>query len=117
MELLKGLNLLVRFLLELCMLAAVGYWGFKTHSGWALKILFGIGLPLLIAVIWGTLMAPRSAHRLSGVPFLVMDLVLLGSGAVALYASGQWTLAWVYAVTLLVSEILMWVWKQNGLPS
>jgi hypothetical protein len=112
MDVLKGINLGVRFLLELCMLAGVGYWGFKTHSGWAMKILFGIGLPILIAVLWGYFMAPRSAHRLSGVPFTIMDIILLGSGAVALYASGQTTLAWIYALVLVVSEILRLVWKQ-----
>ena len=112
MEALKGINLLVRFLLELCMLAAVSYWGFKTHSSWALKILFGIGLPILIAAIWGIFIAPKSMHRLSGVPFTIMDFILLGSGAGALYASGQVTLAWIYAVALIVSEILRLAWKQ-----
>ena len=112
MELLKGINLLVRFLLELSMLAAVGYWGFKMHSGGVVKILFGLGLPILIAVIWGYFMAPKSTHRLTGIPFLLMDIVLLGSGAVALYASGQRTLAWMYAIVLITSEILKWVWKQ-----
>jgi hypothetical protein len=112
MNILKGINLGVRFLLELSMLAAVGYWGFKTHSSWAMKILFGIGLPILIAVIWGYFMAPKSTHRLSGIPFTIMDFVLLGSGAVALYASGQMTLAWVYAVVLVISEVLRLVWKQ-----
>jgi hypothetical protein len=112
MNALKGINLGIRFLLELSMLAAVGYWGFKTHSSWAMKILFGIGLPVLIAVIWGYLMAPRSAHRLRGIPFTVMDFILLGSGAVALYASGLPTRAWIYAAVLVISEILRLVWKQ-----
>src|SRR5512133_1990695 len=112
MSALKGLNLLVRFLLELCMLASVGYWGFTTHSGWAMKILFGMGLPVLIAVIWGYFMAPKSTHRLSGMPFTIMDIVLLGSGAVALYASGLTSLAWIYAIVLVISEILRLVWKQ-----
>jgi hypothetical protein len=112
MNTLKGINLGVRFLLEMSMLAAIGYWGFKTHSSWPMKILFGIGLPILMAVIWGYFMAPRSTHRLSGVPFTVMDIILLGSGAVALYASGQTSLAGIYAVVLFISEILRLVWKQ-----
>ncbi len=77
-----------------------------------MKLLFGIGLPVLLAVIWGYFMAPRSTHRLSGIPFTVMDIILLGSGAAALYASGQVNLAWVYAVVLIVSEILRLAWKQ-----
>jgi hypothetical protein len=112
MNALKGINLGVRFLLELCMLASIGYWGFKMHAGWAMKILLGIVLPVLIAVIWGYFMAPRSAHRLSGIPFAVMDMILLGSGGVALYASGLVNLAWIYAVVLIVSEVLRVVWKQ-----
>ncbi len=94
------------------MLAAVVYWGFKTHSGWALRILFGIGLPVLLAVIWGYFMAPRSTHRLRGIPFTIMDIILLGSGAAALHASGLPTLAWIYAAVLVISEILRLVWKQ-----
>ncbi len=112
MNALKSINLGVRFLLELFMLASLSYWGFKTHSGWAMKILFGVGLPLLMAVAWGYLMAPRSAHRLSGIPFTVMDIILLGSGAAALYASGQVNLAWIYAVVLVVSEVLRLIWRQ-----
>jgi len=112
MDILKGLNLLVRFLLELCMLAAVGYWGFKTHSGWLLKILFGIGLPVLIAVLWGLFFAPKAVYPLSGASPMALSLILLGSGAIALFASGKPTLGWAYAVVLLVNEILLKVWKQ-----
>jgi hypothetical protein len=66
----------------------------------------------VLAVIWGYFMAPRSAHRLSGIPFTIMDIILLGSGAVALYASGQINLAWTFAAVLVISEILRLVWKQ-----
>lgn len=112
MDVLKGINLAVRFLLELCMLAAVGYWGFETQSGWAMKLILGIGLPLLIAVIWGLFVAPRAIYPLSGIPNLVLALILLGSGAVALFASGNSTLGWVYAITLIVNQVLLVVWKQ-----
>jgi hypothetical protein len=77
MDVLKALNLLVRFLLELCMLAAVGYWGFKTHSGWTMKIIFGIGLPVVIAVLWGLFIAPKATYPLSGISYLTLELILL----------------------------------------
>ena len=112
MNALKGLNLLVRFLLELCLLAAVGYWGFKTHSGWAMKIVFGIGLPILIAVLWGLFIAPRAIYPLSGISYLVVELILLGSGAVALFASGKPNLGWIYMVVLVVNKVLLIIWKQ-----
>lgn len=112
MNILKSLNLLVRFLLELCMLAAVGYWGFKTQSSWPLKILLGIGLPILIAVLWGIFLAPKATHPLSGVSFLALELILLGSGAAALFASGRVTLGWVYIIIMVVNTVLLSVWKQ-----
>jgi hypothetical protein len=66
MDILKMLNVLLRFLLELCMLAAAGYWGFKTGSGWAMKAILGIGLPVLLAVLWGIFVAPKAVYPLHG---------------------------------------------------
>ncbi|HVN16101.1 MAG TPA: YrdB family protein [Anaerolineales bacterium] len=112
MDVLKMLNLAVRFLLELCLLVVVGYWGFKTQSGWLMKILFGIGLPVLIAVLWGTFLAPKATHPLSGASFLALELVLFAAGMLSLFASGQPTLGWIYAITVIVNKILLVVWKQ-----
>lgn len=116
MDVLKVLNLTVRFLLELCMLAAVGYWGFKTQSGWLMKILLGIGMPILIAVLWGMFIAPRATRPLRGVPGLILELVLFASGAAALFASGKPALGWAYTGTLIVNEVLLAVWKQSNTP-
>ena len=112
MSILKTLNLLIRFLLELCMLAAVGYWGFKTQSSLTMKIILGIGLPLLLIVLWSLFVAPRAVYPLQGISHVVLSLILLGSGAVALFASGQATLAWVYVIVLIVNQVLLVVWKQ-----
>jgi hypothetical protein len=112
MAILKGLNVLVRFLLELCMLAAVGYWGFKTQSGWPMKVLLGIGLPVLIAVLWGLFIAPKATYSLGGTSRLLLELALLGLGAAALFASGRMNLGWSYIVVLALNEVLLFVWKQ-----
>jgi hypothetical protein len=112
MDILKGLNLLVRFLLELCMLAAVAYWGFKTHSGWIMKIILGIGLPLLIAVLWGMFLAPKATQPLRGVTREFLELTLFGLGAVALFASGRANLGWIYIVILVINKVLLALWKQ-----
>jgi hypothetical protein len=110
MDILKALNLVVRFLLELCMLAAVGYWGFTTGSSWAVKTILGIGLPILIALGWWL------AWRLSGISRLVLELTLLGSGAVALFARNKPELGWVYAAILVINKALMVIWKQAWKP-
>ena len=109
---LKTLNLVVRFLLELCMLAAVGYWGFKTQSSLAMKIVLGIGLPILLIVLWSLFVAPKAVYPLRGTLHVVLSLILLGSGAVALFASGRPVLGWVYLIVLIVNQVLLIVWNQ-----
>ncbi len=64
MELIKGAHLALRFLLELCALSALGYWGFKTGSGAVAKISLGIGTPLMAAIVWGTFLSPQAPVRL-----------------------------------------------------
>ncbi len=112
MNVLKSINLGVRFLLELCMLVAVGYWGFKTGSGWLLKIALGIGAPLSIAVIWGIFVAPKAAYPLHGFVLLALEAVLFGSGVAALYATENYSLAWGFAVIVIINRILIYAWGQ-----
>jgi hypothetical protein len=112
MDALKGINLAVRFLLELCMLAAVGYWGFKSQSGWGMKLMLGIGLPVLIAVVWGLFVAPKAIYPLSGIPHMLLALILLGSGAIALFASGNPAPGWMYTIILIVNQVFLILWKQ-----
>lgn len=112
MAIIKSSNLLVRFLLELGMLAAIGYWGFRTGSGAAMKVILGIGLPLLIAIVWGLFLSPKAAHPLKGISRELLELALFGSGAVALFASNLPVLGWVYTVLLILNKILLVIWKQ-----
>jgi len=64
MEAIKTANVVLRFLLELCVLAALGYWGFQTGQSLLAKIGLGIGVPVLAAVAWGLLGAPGSPWQL-----------------------------------------------------
>jgi hypothetical protein len=84
METIKLANLALRFLLELCALAALAYWGFKTGESVVAKIGLGIGAPLLAAIVWGTFLAPRASIPTPGFLRLVLELVVFGSAAAAL---------------------------------
>jgi hypothetical protein len=112
MDALKSINVAIRFLLDICVLIAVGYWGFKTGSGWLLKILLGIGTPLLIAAIWGTFGAPKASMQLHGFMLMLLEVVVFGSGVAALYATKNYASAWGFAVIIIINRILMFVWKQ-----
>lgn len=112
MDALKSINVAVRFLLELCVLASVGYWGFKNGSGIIIKILLGIGTPLLIAIIWGMFGAPKANFHLQGLVLLALELVVFGSGVAALIATEKHALAWGLAIIVVINRILMFVWNQ-----
>ena len=112
MDVLKSINVAIRFLLEICVLAAVCYWGFKINSNWLLNILMGIGIPLLIAIVWGMFGAPKAANHLTGFSLLALEIIVFGSGVAALNATKNYSLAWGFVVVVIVNRILMFVWGQ-----
>ena len=112
LELIKGANLALRFLLELCVLAALGYWGFKIGSASIGKIALGIGAPLVVAVVWGVFVSPNAAVALPWPVHLLLELVIFGLAAAALYAAERPTLGWVLALVFVINRVLMYVWEQ-----
>lgn len=87
------LNLALRFLLELAALAAYAYWGWAAQEGgW--RYFLGIGLPLLAAVLWGTLRVPNDPGRapvpVFGPARLLLETVFF-AGAVTLLAAVRTT--------------------------
>ena len=112
MEVIKGANLALRFLLELCALGALGYWGFNTGTATIARIVLGVGAPLVAAVVWGTFVSPRAPVELPGALVVVLQALVFGSAAVGLAASGHRTLALVFVVVVLINVVLMYVWGQ-----
>jgi len=100
-------NLTVAFLLELCALAALGYWGFRTASGPAAKAALGIGAPLLAAVLWGLFAAPRAPVSIPLASGGGVQLLVFGSAAAALYATGRHALALTFAVLVVANVVLV----------
>ncbi|MFN8515540.1 MAG: YrdB family protein [Chloroflexia bacterium] len=115
MAVLKGANLALRFLLELCLLAAVGYWGFHVGGGTLVKVVLGISAPVLVAVVWGTFMAPKARVRLPRSAALGAEIAIFGLGVLALVAAGQPSLAWMFAAVAALSRLLIAVWGQESI--
>lgn len=113
----KTVNLAVAFLLELCMLVALGYWGFQTGGSVPLNIVLGLGAPLIAIVIWARFMAPASANRLTGSAYLLVKLIIFGLAAIGLAVAGQVTLAIIFAVVSVINQMLVLVWKQDTPPA
>ena len=102
----KAANDGVRFLVEVAALGAVAYWGFHDHKSLVLKLVFGIGGPLLIAFIWARWMAPRSSRRAPEAQRALLELAIFGAAAVALAASEGAASAIVFALVAGVNALL-----------
>lgn len=105
-------NLGLRFMLELCALAGLGYWGATSGRGPLTKTLLGIGAPLAAAVIWGAFVAPKASVPVSEPIRLLLEVLVFGSAVVALYRAGRPTLALVFAAAVVINRVLMMVWNQ-----
>ncbi len=112
LELIKGANLALRFLLELCALGALGYWGFKTGNATIAKIALGVGAPLVAAVVWAVFVSPQASVQLPGLVVLVLQVLVFGTAMGGLVATGHRTLALVFVVTIVINAVLMYTWGQ-----
>jgi hypothetical protein len=102
-----AINLTVRFLLELCALAALGYWGFTTGSGPLGKAFLGLGAPILAAVVWGAFVAPKAMRPLRDPGKLLVELLVFGAAAGGLFLAGQPFLAGLLLAVYAVNRFFL----------
>lgn len=114
MTILHLLNLGLRFVLELCLLAAVAYWGFQLDQRGLLRAAAATGAPLLVALVWGMFVAPKAWRRLDDPWHLLLEIVLFGVGAAALVAAQR--PAWGVALLLifLANRLLLMLTTPEG---
>ena len=112
MELLQSANLALRFVLELCALAAFSYWGFHAPSSRVARIAAAIVAPLVAAVVWILFGAPGAQFELSDPLHLVLEVLFFGGAAVALRAAGRRTYALAFGALAAINRALMYAWDQ-----
>jgi len=103
----ESVTLLVRFLLELCMLGALGYWGFKTGDSAAMQWLVGIGAPTLAAVVWGLFIAPEATVEVPAAVWIGLQVILFGAAAAALAAVAPAQLAPFFLLAVVLDGAAM----------
>ncbi len=113
MATLRIINMTVRFVLELCMLAALAYWGFQRDGGWLLHLAAGFGAPLLAAAIWGLLIAPKAKRRLADPWRFLVELALFGLAAAALVGVARPLLATLLLLLYLINRLLVVLWGEE----
>jgi hypothetical protein len=111
MPITQAANLVLRFLLELCMLAALGYWGYWTGQGTLAKVGLAICAPLLAAMVWGVFISPKAAVRVPRWLWLVLQGILFGCAAAALATTGHPFLATVLLLLVAINSILLYAWR------
>lgn len=105
MGIVQGLNLVLRFFLELAALVAAGTWGFVALDNWALRILFGIGIPVVMAAAWGIFRVPGDGGppvvAVGGRLRLLLEFVFFAVAVWLLAAAGYGNLALIFALVLV----------------
>ena len=107
LEMIKGIALLLRFLLELCALGALGYWGFVTGGSALAKVGLGLGIPLVAAVGWGTFVAPKALVKAPGAVRLLVEVGVFASATAALYVAGSTRLATALMLAYVLDRALL----------
>jgi hypothetical protein len=109
----KGVNLAVRFLLELAALAALAVAGWQLATSAALGLLLAVLLPLAAAAVWGRFVAPKASRRLADPARLLVEAGVFGSAVAALLLAGHPGWAATMAAVVVVNEALLFAWRQR----
>ncbi len=92
MRSLRAVNLGIRFALELCLLAAFGYWAVALGGGRIAEVVRAIAAIVSTAVVWGLFVAPKASRPLPRTRWVALQVVLFALGALAIGSSGSWAL-------------------------
>lgn len=103
----KWFNVGLRAVMELGIILAFGYWGYKTGDGPMMKILLSVGAPLIGFGIWG-LVDFRSAGPLAEPLRLIEELVISGFAALAWYSAGVQSLGWTLGMFSVIHHVLVY---------
>lgn len=117
------INLAIRFLLELTALFAIGSWGWKQSDIW-IRFVLAVGIPIVVAAIWGTFAVPNDPSRSGSAPIVVpgivrlaIELAIFGFATWTIHDVGSTRLAWIFGVIVAIHYIIsydriMWLIRQ-----
>jgi hypothetical protein len=83
----KAVNYGFRFLLEVCALIALAYWGATVVSDLSARILLAVAAPIAAGAVWAVFVAPNSTRKLRDPYRLLPELAVFGGAAAGLFTS------------------------------
>lgn len=109
----KVINLVIRFLLELVILFALGYWGFHYDSNLIIQIVLGVGLPLITAIIWGKTISPKATMKLPMIGVIGIELMIFGAAFLCLLCEGFQAFAIIFIIVSVVNRYIIIKYNQG----
>lgn len=100
-------NLALRFVLELCALAALGYGGWHVGGSLWVRLLLALLAPIAGAAVWGAFVAPRARYPIGDPLRLLPEWVVFGGATVALALTGHPVLGGAFAVLAAGNRALL----------
>jgi hypothetical protein len=95
----------LRFLVELCLFAAMAVVGWGAVANHLVGAVAGVVLALVVATVWGVLLSPKRRIDLPLFVRVVVELVLFATAAVGLAAQGHPS----WGIALMVAEVAVLV--------
>ncbi|MBI1349502.1 MAG: DUF2568 domain-containing protein [Actinomycetales bacterium] len=95
--------LALRFVLELCLLAAFAVIGWDAFDNVVARLVAALALPLAVALVWGMALSPRRRIDLPLVVRVLAELALFLTAAVGVWSAGFP----VAAIVLAAAEVVV----------
>lgn len=111
MNIIRGLNRLIAFLLEITMVISLGYVGYSVAENVYLKYVFAILQPLVAIICWSIYAAPKSAKRLAQPWRMVFRTSMYMICALLLYVTGKTTWATSIVIIAIINEMIAFYFK------
>lgn len=112
MVIIRSLNLLARFLLELAALAALVFAGSRAAQHLA-AIMLAIAAPCCLAILWWLFAAHKARYALPRPAKAIVGFLLLETSAAALAITGRPGLAGEFALLILANSWFLYAWRQD----
>jgi hypothetical protein len=104
---LRATALALRFLLELTALGALAVWGFTMDASLPLRVLTGIGAPLVAAVAWGLFVSPKAKIPVSPATRYAIELLVFVTAFFAIAAAGSPSIGFTFLVVAVIDGIVV----------
>jgi hypothetical protein len=112
MEAIKQLNLILAFLLELCMFAIFAFWGYQQGTTKTLRDTIAIALMLFSIILWGIFAAPNSQYRLRYPLRMLFEAAMFLIASFLLYKSDHKFLAICFFTAVCLNNLIAYIYHQ-----